>query len=48
LNEAGLLLLEHGHDQRAALVELAGTLGWRVVATHADLAGHARMLVLAR
>jgi len=48
LNEAGLLLLEHGHDQRTALVELAGTLGWRVVATHADLAGHARMLVLAR
>ncbi len=46
LNEGGLLLLEHGHDQRAALVELAGTLGWRVVASHADLAGHARMLVL--
>ena len=48
LNEAGLLLLEHGHDQRAALVELAGPLGWRVVAAHADLAGHARVLVLAR
>jgi release factor glutamine methyltransferase len=47
LKDDGLLLLEHGHDQRPALVELAGTLGWRVVATHADLAGHARMLVLA-
>jgi release factor glutamine methyltransferase len=48
LNEAGLLLLEHGHDQRAALVELAGPLGWRVLAAHTDLAGHARVLVLAR
>jgi len=47
LNERGLLLLEHGHDQRAALVDLAGTLGWRVVAMHSDLAGHTRVLGLA-
>jgi release factor glutamine methyltransferase len=47
LQEGGVLLLEHGHDQRAALVELAGTLGWRVAAAHSDLAGHARVLALA-
>jgi release factor glutamine methyltransferase len=46
LNPSGLLLLEHGHDQRAALVELAESLGWRLVAAHTDLAGHARVLVL--
>lgn len=46
LSEAGLLLLEHGHDQRAALVDLAGTRGWRVAAVHSDLAGHARVLAL--
>jgi release factor glutamine methyltransferase len=46
LNERGLLLLEHGHDQRAALVALAQTLGWRVVVAHPDLAGHARVLVV--
>jgi release factor glutamine methyltransferase len=48
LNPGGVLLLEHGHDQRAALIELAETLGWRVVAAHTDLAGHSRVLVLAR
>jgi release factor glutamine methyltransferase len=47
LADAGLLLLEHGHDQRAALVELAAGAGWRTAAVHADLAGHARVLVLA-
>ena len=46
LNEAGLLLLEHGHDQRAALVALAESLGWALVAARTDLAGHARVLVL--
>jgi release factor glutamine methyltransferase len=48
LKEGGVLLLEHGNDQRAALVELAGTLGWSVVAAHSDLAGHARVLALVR
>jgi release factor glutamine methyltransferase len=47
LDEAGLLLLEHGHDQRAALIALAESLGWTVVAAHADLAGHSRVLSLA-
>ncbi len=47
LNDGGHLLLEHGHDQRAALVALAETLAWRVVAAHGDLAGHARVLALA-
>jgi release factor glutamine methyltransferase len=46
LTERGLLLLEHGHDQRAALVDLAEALGWRVVAAQADLSGHARVLVI--
>jgi len=46
LNRNGLLLLEHGYDQRAALVKLAAALGWQVVAARADLAGHARVLVL--
>jgi release factor glutamine methyltransferase len=48
LTERGVLLLEHGHDQRAALVDFAETLGWRVVAAQADLSGHARVLVLGR
>jgi release factor glutamine methyltransferase len=42
----GRLLLEHGHDQRDEIVALAAPLGWRVVQAHADLAGHARVLVL--
>jgi release factor glutamine methyltransferase len=46
LSPGGLLLLEHGYDQRAALVDLAGSLGWRLVAAQVDLAGHARVLVL--
>jgi release factor glutamine methyltransferase len=41
-----LLMLEHGHDQRKALVQLAQELGWQLVAARADLAGHARVLVL--
>jgi release factor glutamine methyltransferase len=48
LNDGGLLLLEHGHDQRAALVALAESLGWALVAARTDLAGHSRVLVLAR
>jgi len=47
LNEGGLLLVEHGHDQREALVGLAEPLGWALVAAHRDLADHARVLVLA-
>jgi len=47
LTEGGLLLLEHGHDQRAALVALAESRGWRLVSTHSDLAGHARILAIA-
>jgi len=43
----GLLLLEHGYDQRAALTQLARDAGWRLAAAHADLAGQARVLVLA-
>jgi release factor glutamine methyltransferase len=46
LNKGGRLLLEHGHDQRAALVELALAAGWRAAAQRDDLAGHARVLEL--
>ena len=47
LAAGGVLLLEHGHDQRDALAELATARGWRVAAARTDLAGHARILVLA-
>jgi release factor glutamine methyltransferase len=48
LNARGRLLLEHGHDQRAALVEVAAACGWRAAAQRDDLAGRARVLELAR
>jgi release factor glutamine methyltransferase len=48
LHPGGALLLEHGHDQRDALAALAAQNGWRLAAAHADLAGHARVLVLER
>jgi release factor glutamine methyltransferase len=48
LTPSGVLLLEHGHDQRAALGALAVALGWRVAALHDDLAGRPRVLLLAR
>jgi methylase of polypeptide subunit release factors len=41
-----LLLLEHGNDQRAPIVELAAQADFAVVAAHADLAGHDRIVVL--
>lgn len=47
LAPGGALLLEHGHDQRAELTELAAASGWRVTAAHDDLAGRARALALA-
>jgi release factor glutamine methyltransferase len=42
----GVLLLEHGHDQRADLALLAEAEGWRVAAAHEDLAGRPRVLAL--
>jgi release factor glutamine methyltransferase len=42
----GVLLLEHGHEQRAELTELAVANGWRVTAAHDDLAGRPRVLEL--
>ena len=44
----GVLLLEHGHEQRAALTALAVASGWRVAAVHDDLAGLPRALELRR
>jgi release factor glutamine methyltransferase len=44
----GVLLLEHGADQRADLTTLAVASGWSVAAAHDDLAGRARVLVLER
>jgi release factor glutamine methyltransferase len=46
LAPSGALLLEHGHDQRAALLELAAAHGWSVEAAVDDLGGRARVLVL--
>jgi len=46
LNVGGVLVLEHGADQRAELVALAELSGWRVAEMHDDLAGRARVLVL--
>ena len=46
LADGGLLMLEHGHDQRGPLVDLANELGWQLVAARQDLAGHSRVLVL--
>ncbi|HEX5050071.1 MAG TPA: peptide chain release factor N(5)-glutamine methyltransferase [Gammaproteobacteria bacterium] len=46
LNAGGRLLLEHGHDQRAALVELAQSAGWCPAVQRDDLAGRARVLEL--
>lgn len=48
LEARGVLLLEHGYDQRAALTQLAVASGWRVTAAHDDLAGIPRVLVLTR
>jgi release factor glutamine methyltransferase len=42
----GALLLEHGHDQRGELTQLAVAGGWRVTAAHDDLAGRPRVLAL--
>ncbi|MEO8467344.1 MAG: peptide chain release factor N(5)-glutamine methyltransferase [Gammaproteobacteria bacterium] len=46
LNASGALVLEHGAEQRAELVALAESSGWRVAEMHDDLAGRARVLVL--
>jgi release factor glutamine methyltransferase len=48
LNAGGALLLEHGAEQRDALVELSAAAGWRVVRALDDLAGRARVLELER
>ena len=42
----GVLLLEHGAEQRAELLVLAAEHGWHVTAVHDDLAGKPRVLVL--
>lgn len=46
LAAGGILALEHGADQRGALVSLAAEHGWRVAAAHDDLSGRPRVLVL--
>jgi release factor glutamine methyltransferase len=42
----GVLALEHGHEQRRALIELATARGWQIAATRNDLADWPRVLVL--
>lgn len=39
----GLLLLEHGNEQRAAVAEILNSNGWRDIACHHDYAGQPRM-----
>ena len=46
LANGGALLVEHGADQRPALVALAAAHGWRVAAARDDLAGRPRVLEL--
>jgi release factor glutamine methyltransferase len=46
LTPRGVLLVEHGAEQRAELVALAARHGWQVAAAHDDLAGKPRVLVL--
>jgi release factor glutamine methyltransferase len=46
LNPGGVLLLEHGAEQRAALTALATGSGWRIVRALDDLAGRPRVLEL--
>jgi release factor glutamine methyltransferase len=48
LASGGVVLLEHGHEQRLALVALARSTGWRVLGTHDDLARLPRVIELAR
>jgi release factor glutamine methyltransferase len=48
LHDGGALLVEHGAEQRPALVELARLHGWRVAAARDDLAGRPRVLELER
>jgi methylase of polypeptide subunit release factors len=48
LNEGGALLVEHGADQRPALIALATQHGWRIAAARDDLAGRPRILELER
>jgi len=46
LNAGALLLLEHGYDQREAVIALAVTAGFEVRALRDDLAGQPRAVVL--
>lgn len=45
LKPEGFLLLEIGSGQAAALEELGGKCGWKLIAAHSDLAGIPRCLV---
>ena len=47
LASRGLLLVEHGHDQRPAVLALAAEYGFAPRAVHDDLAGIPRIAVLA-
>jgi len=48
LSSRGALLVEHGADQRPAIVALAAAHGWRLAAARDDLAGRPRVLELER
>jgi release factor glutamine methyltransferase len=48
LTDGGLLLIEHGADQSAAVADLLGEHGWTDVACHRDLAGLPRVTAARR
>jgi len=48
LASGGVVLLEHGHEQRSGLAELAQSTGWRVLGMRDDLAGLPRVIELVR
>jgi len=48
LRAGGVLLLEHGAEQREPIIDIATAAGWRVERALDDLAGRPRVLELAR
>ena len=43
ITDDGLLLLEHGNEQREAVADILAADGWRDIACVDDYAGHPRM-----
>lgn len=45
LREGGWLMVEHGHDQQAAVIQLMQSAGFRLVAGRPDLSGTPRLVM---